>query len=510
MNKSLCTLAAIAGVAVLACVASAIAPDGDIIIDRALNSPVLNVKYTGSGVTLVELRVNGVSVATRNVSAKEARGEVNFTLDMSALRDGDNAVEVRMYDGSGKLVGTQQSRISTAQGNPVALEGVRMGQTITGPLEIKVGLKREIKNAYVSFFINDEFKILKNFPPYTYLWDTTRSPNGWYDIEAWVVDENNNTFKTSKTRVLVNNPSGRTERRFETSVGQVDVAPTDAKPAKAADTAPAKVAPDAKPVQPNVPRETLNVVRDPIVAQVTAPAAAKATSSTGITTGAKSIAPTVKSQVGDKLPAVKNTVPSPKAAPRTEPAATTAISKPIVAPAPKVNVTKPAPAAPKASIPASAVRTVPAVSAAALTTPATTAAAPPKMTAITKGQRLPDIGSFTILLNSRTVLFPDVQPRVLDGVPLTPFRHLFETAGGNVKWSHASKQVDAIGFGKKILLRIGNKVAMIDANEYTLELAPFIERGRTVVPLSFVADSLNVKVDYDPATGHVLITDANK
>jgi len=499
VNKSLRTLAAIAGVAVLACVASAIALDGDIIIDRALNSPVLNVKYTGAGVTLVELRVNGVSVATRNVSAKEARGEVNFTLDMGALREGDNAVEVRMYDSSGKLVGTQQSRVSTAQGNPVALEGVRMGQTVTGPLEIKVGLKREIRNAYVSFFINDEFKILKNFPPYTYLWDTTRTPNGWYDIEAWVVDESNNTFKTSKTRVLVNNPSGRTERRFETSAGQVDVAPTDAKPAKVTEPGPAKVAPDAKPVQPNVPREPLSVARDPIVAQVTAPASAKVASSAGITTGAKSIAPTVKPQVGDKLPAVKNTVPPVKVAPRTTPVNAAAVAKPIVAPAPKANVTKPAPAAPKA-VPAATIRNASAV----------TTAATPAITSIAKGQRIPNIGNFTILLNSRTVLFPDVQPRVLDGIPLTPFRHLFETAGGNVRWVHGSKQVDAEGLGKKILIRIGNKIALINENEYTLELAPFIERGRTVVPLSFVADSLNVKVDYDPATGHVLITEAKK
>jgi hypothetical protein len=37
-----------------------------------------------------------------------------------------------------------------------------------------------------------------------------------------------------------------------------------------------------------------------------------------------------------------------------------------------------------------------------------------------------------------------------------------------------------------------------------------LERGRTIVPLSFIRDSLNVEVEYDPSTGHVLITTKKK
>ena len=42
-----------------------------------------------------------------------------------------------------------------------------------------------------------------------------------------------------------------------------------------------------------------------------------------------------------------------------------------------------------------------------------------------------------------------------------------------------------------------------------MEATPYIDRGRTIVPLSFIRDSMDVKVTFDPATGHLLI-ESNK
>ena len=129
--------------------------------------------------------------------------------------------------------------------------------------------------------------------------------------------------------------------------------------------------------------------------------------------------------------------------------------------------------------------------------------------AITKGQRLPNYGSFSIMYNSAVVNF-DVSPRVLDGVPMTPFRHLLEKAGGTVDWESASKSVRAFSDGQDIYLKIGDKVARINKLPVDLEIAPFLDRGRTIVPLSFIREALNVDVEFDKATGHVLITTAKK
>ncbi len=113
------------------------------------------------------------------------------------------------------------------------------------------------------------------------------------------------------------------------------------------------------------------------------------------------------------------------------------------------------------------------------------------------------------MMNNAYVNF-DVAPRVADGVPLTPFRHLFQEAGGSVAWQHESKEVSARGLGKSVLFRIGRDLADVNGQQYRFEITPFIEGGRAIVPLSFMVDALNVKVQYDPNTGHVLVSTLEK
>src|SRR5579862_3251769 len=100
-----------AGLCVIAASASAFSIDPQIMIDRALDSPTLTVRYTGVSAALVELRVNGESLGTRAVTATRASGETNFTLDLSELKEGDNEIEVRLFDRTGKLVGQEHTTI---------------------------------------------------------------------------------------------------------------------------------------------------------------------------------------------------------------------------------------------------------------------------------------------------------------------------------------------------------------------------------------------------------------
>ena len=125
---------------------------------------------------------------------------------------------------------------------------------------------------------------------------------------------------------------------------------------------------------------------------------------------------------------------------------------------------------------------------------------------IVKGQRLPNLTTFEVVLNSSIVDFPDVQPRVDDGVPMTPLRYLLEKDGGVVDWENLTKTVTAKAEGRDIVLQIGDKSAKVNKLSVSLEVAPYIDRGRTVVPLSFIHDALKVNVEYDKETGHVLIS----
>ncbi|MEQ1933949.1 MAG: Ig-like domain-containing protein, partial [Fimbriimonadaceae bacterium] len=218
-TKKLTTLAALAGTAVLSTSAGAfMIDDAKILVSGAANSPTLTVKFTGANTTMVELKLNGTSFGTRKVANVNKAGEASFTLDLALLADGENEVEVRLYDKDGKLVGSEKSTIS-AQSNEksqVYLVNPKVGSTVLGSAEIKVGFGRDMKNSYVSFFVNNQFRSMTNNPPYSFIWDTTREANGWHEVEAWVVDGEGNTFKTRKVKVFVNNPTGgRTSRPIE-------------------------------------------------------------------------------------------------------------------------------------------------------------------------------------------------------------------------------------------------------------------------------------------------------
>ncbi|MCX8095493.1 MAG: stalk domain-containing protein [Caldisericia bacterium] len=57
-----------------------------------------------------------------------------------------------------------------------------------------------------------------------------------------------------------------------------------------------------------------------------------------------------------------------------------------------------------------------------------------------------------------------------------------------------------------IRLQIGNLMAVLNDKTIILELAPFIENGRTLVPLRFIAESFGAKVNWEPKEQKITIT----
>ena len=473
-SKNLRKMCVLAGIAVLGVTANAMPLDARISIDRALNSPTLNVRYNGAHTALVELQINGVSIGTRSVSAVKDAGETTFTLNLSDLKDGDNEVEIRLFDRTGKLVGTDRTNISTDQSNegPVYLTSPKVGQTVRGPVEVKLGFGKELKNSYVSFFVDSNFKKMSNYPPYTFVWDTQKETNGWHTVEAWAIDETSTTFKTKQTRIFIDNPGGRTDRpgvntdinpSTPTIKGGTVGGDSDIK-----DVAVASNSRAASGIGGAAPKLSATTTANRIHTNVFGSAADVKPAPTGksIMTDVRPLTPTnrrVASNFG-----VKNSGD---------------ISIKVLTPTQVAQL-------PKAD-------TLNAFNSAA------------RMVSITRGQRLPNLGAFAIQLNNQFVKF-DVQPRVDNGVPMTPFRYLIEKDGGKVKWENMTKTVTASADGKNLVIQIGEKNAKVNESTVKMEVTPYIDRGRTIVPLSFIHDALNVDVQYDKETGHVLITSAKK
>lgn len=448
---------ALAGAAALSAGSFAFMLDTSIVIERALNSPTLTVKYDGANATLVELRINGESLATKSVSAASAKGETTFTLAVSDLKSGDNEVEIRLYDKTGKVVGTQKQKMVNDQDNkgPVYITGPKQGGTVQGITEIKLGFGKELKNVWVSFFVDGDHKDITNTPPYAYTWDTQKESNGWHTVEAWAVDPDSNTYKSKQVRVFVNNPGGRTERHVlgTEEAPKVDPVKTEPKnPVKPAEPVPVKT--------PKVVTTKVNTVKP--VDPKAAPAA-------------------VAAKVA-KLASASIIKPLAMGNQDMTPTGTRVAGKPVA-----VKV-------------ASATKNT-----FGTKVPNYAYEAAGKAISIESGTRLKGVTSFNVLLNGSYVEF-DVQPRVDEGIPMTPFRHLMEKSGGKVSWLNSEKSVNANSEGKNIWFKVGDSTAKINNLPFTLELAPYIDRGRTIVPLSFMKDALNVNIQFDSATGHVLIT----
>lgn len=60
-----------------------------------------------------------------------------------------------------------------------------------------------------------------------------------------------------------------------------------------------------------------------------------------------------------------------------------------------------------------------------------------------------------------------------------------------------------IGEQPRIVLTIGSTTALVDGREVTLDVAPRIEQGRTLVPIRFIAEALGHRVDWEPKPGPV-------
>lgn len=478
-SKTLRRMCVLAGIAALGVTANAISLDARIWINRALNSPTLTVRYDGAHAALVELKVNGVSLGTRSVTASKDTGETDFNINLSDLKDGDNEVVVNLFDRTGKLVGSDKTNISTDQSNqgPVYLTAPKVGATVLGPVEIQLGFGKELKNSYVSFFVDSNFKKISNYPPYTFMWDTTRETNGWHVVEAWAIDESSTTYKTKQTRVFVNNPHGDTTRNGVSD----DINPT---------------APTIKSIATGSDAGTRDIALNSSARATSGGIGGKAPSVAAITSSNR-LNPTITAAPSGIKPAptektvmtgTRSLVPTHK----REATLVAALSKGEISIVPSTKVLTPT-------------RDQKLPGAAVLNNFASAA----RMVTITRGQRVPNLGAFAIELNNQFVKF-DVQPRVDNGVPMTPFRYLIEKDGGKVNWENMTKTVTASADGKSMVIQIGDKNATVNKLTVSMEVTPYIDHGRTIVPLSFIHDALNVDVQYDKETGHVLITSAKK
>lgn len=111
----------------------------------------------------------------------------------------------------------------------------------------------------------------------------------------------------------------------------------------------------------------------------------------------------------------------------------------------------------------------------------------------TKNTENPSSNKITVYVNGELLPLP-IEPPIIDGRVLVPFRGIGETLGIRVNWLADKRQVEAIDPNKKVLFTIGQKKVQVNNESIDLNPAPTIFMNRTVIPLRFFAESYGAEV----------------
>lgn len=113
--------------------------------------------------------------------------------------------------------------------------------------------------------------------------------------------------------------------------------------------------------------------------------------------------------------------------------------------------------------------------------------------------------AISVKLNDVSLEF-DVEPIILNSRTMVPMRGIFEHLGAQVYWYPETREVVGYKDNNYIKLQINSETYYKNGNSDTLDSPPIIVDGRTMVPIRFIAESLDMNVDWSKETRTVTIT----
>lgn len=120
----------------------------------------------------------------------------------------------------------------------------------------------------------------------------------------------------------------------------------------------------------------------------------------------------------------------------------------------------------------------------------------------------------TVTYNGDTVIFPDATPTIVSGRTMVPVRPIMERAHLTVTFDEATRTVTAAKDSFSISMILDNTTAEVVRNgekkNVTLDEPARLIQGRTFVPVRFLAESLGVKVNWNPYAREVVLIDTTE
>jgi hypothetical protein len=474
-------------------------------------SVLLDVQFRGGNVRSIELYIDGALVKQQAIGTQEGRGVISFALEAMLLTAGSHDILIKAFDQNGNVAtATTRLRVKAEESSSlVRLVNPKKNAMVQGVLPLEVTLDASLKNPYVAFFLDNDFLALSNFAPYTYNWDSAKVANGRHVLTVKVYDgETAAQVHMISIPIRVNNPGGFTNRQEETP--DLRQPQSGGPVAKRLHVAAEMALPENRGVLNGVGSGLASALRaniaplnsrpapitsdpfNPVVPQI-APKPLAPAQSVALASPDNQPLPTTARPPIERLPGVFSRLSNPQdLAPLTGDAQPGQLFRQT----PRLLRSGNIAALPGRQLEGASVAPI----------RVTSLAKPSKTTGLPtfRAHSRYDGKTFEIAFDNSLIAF-DVPPRVENGLPLAPFRAIFEHTGGTVKWYGQSKTVRAYNSAREIEFRIGDTQAKINNQSVQMETRPYLEQGRAVVPISFIQDAMDVNVEYDPATGRLRI-----
>lgn len=115
-----------------------------------------------------------------------------------------------------------------------------------------------------------------------------------------------------------------------------------------------------------------------------------------------------------------------------------------------------------------------------------------------------------VYVNDNKVVFPDASPFISNGRTLVPVRFIADSLEAKTDWSQSTQEVTIEKGNEKIVLKIGEKKAKVGSKTIELDTNALIKNSRTFVPLRFISETFDAKVEWVQATKTVYINTDGK
>lgn len=106
--------------------------------------------------------------------------------------------------------------------------------------------------------------------------------------------------------------------------------------------------------------------------------------------------------------------------------------------------------------------------------------------------------------------YDGVKPRIENNRTLVPVRAITEALGAEVEWVAEENKVIITKGENQVILEIGRVIVLVNGEIQECEVAPKIEKNRTLVPLRIVSESLRENVEWDDESQTIVIEEKNE